>query len=101
VRVLVAPEAAAQAEAIARWWRVHRPAAPELFGAEFEAALSALGHAPRLGPKVEHPSVSGLRRIRLRATRFHLYYRIDGEELQVVAVWSALRGRGPELSRLG
>lgn len=101
MRLLVAPEAAAQAEAIGRWWRENRPAAPDLFASELESALAALLVAPRLGAAVEHPTVSGLRRVLLRATRFHVYYRLRTEEVQVVAVWSALRGRGPDLSGAG
>lgn len=60
-----APEAVAQAEAIDDWLGANRSAAQDLFTAEFEAALTSLSLAPRIGHAVEHPSVQGLRRILL------------------------------------
>jgi hypothetical protein len=31
-------------------------------------------------------------------TRYHVYYRVAGpDQVRVVAVWSAVRGRGPRL----
>ena len=42
----------------------------------------------------------GLRRVLLRSTGYHVYYVVRGEVIIVVAVWNALRGAGPDLSRL-
>ena len=99
--VIVAPEALAQVEAIDDWWRANRPAARGLFSSELDAAFLSLSAAPRVGQAVEHATVKGLRRVLLRTTRFHVYYRVRADVVEVVAVWSCLRGRGPDLSALG
>ncbi len=52
----------------AEWWRDNRPAAPGLFQEELEAAMASLSEAPDMG------------------TVF------------IIAVWSAVRGRGPVLT---
>ncbi len=39
----------------------------------------------------------GVRRLLLRATRYHVYYRVRDETLEVLAVWHATRGTGPGL----
>jgi hypothetical protein len=36
----------------------------------------------------------------LRASRFHVYYVEQRPRVVVLAVWSAVRGRGPNLSSL-
>jgi plasmid stabilization system protein ParE len=100
VRLALAKRAAGQVRAIDAWWRRHRRAAPNLFAEELAAALAALEVAPQLGQRVEHPDVPDLRRVLLRATRFHVYYTFAGEAVRVVAVWSCLRGRGPDLGKL-
>lgn len=44
--------------------------------------------------------VAGLeyRRLLLPETRHHVYYRVVGaEHVRVLAIWSAVRGRGPRL----
>lgn len=100
MKVTVSPEAIEQAEEIDEWWRANRVAARDLFASELDAALLSLSLAPRIGQSVGHPSVKGLRRGLLRATRFHVFYRIRGETLEVVAIWSCLRGRGPDFGGL-
>jgi hypothetical protein len=39
----------------------------------------------------------GVRRLLLRATRYHVYYRVREETLEVLALWHATRGTGPGL----
>jgi hypothetical protein len=50
------------------------------------------GTVYRVSDKMEH------RRVLLPETRHHVYYRVVAAELvRVVAVWSAVRGRGPRV----
>lgn len=100
MRVKVAPEAAARLDVIDDWWRANRPVARDLFASEFDGDALSLSAAPRMGQPVEHPKITGLRRALLRATRFHVYYRVRAGEVEVVAAWSCLRGRGPDLAAL-
>jgi plasmid stabilization system protein ParE len=33
----------------------------------------------------------------MRRTRYHVYYRVTGETLEVLAIWHRARGEGPTL----
>jgi len=52
-----------------------------------------------MGRRRRHGSIPGLRRVVLRATRYHVYYAVaaDGDTVFVLAVWSAVRGGMPKL----
>lgn len=100
-RVIVQPEAADQVLVIDSWWRENRLAAPSLFTNELAAALGLLADAPGAGRRYSAREIPGLRRLMLPASRYHVYYVHDSEEgiVYVIAIWSALRGRGPSLRR--
>jgi plasmid stabilization system protein ParE len=55
--------------------------------------------APTLGslaPASEE--LSGVRRAFMRRTRYHVYYRLRGDDLiEILAVWHTSRGEGPGL----
>jgi plasmid stabilization system protein ParE len=85
-----------QITAIDDWWRAHRPKAPDLFMDELADAFALIESAPALG-RPYASEVPGVRRVVMRAARYHVYYREDDEGVVVLAVWSALRGRGPKL----
>lgn len=95
--VVVVPVADLQIRTIDDWWRANRPAAPALFAEELAAAFELIANAPRIGRRRQHRDVPGLRRLLLRATRYHVYYAPgpDGRRLFVLAVWSAVRGKTP------
>ncbi|HEV3027583.1 MAG TPA: type II toxin-antitoxin system RelE/ParE family toxin [Planctomycetota bacterium] len=97
VGILLTPEAEEQARIIDAWWRKERPAAPNLFSEELASAFTVLGAAPEAGRRYRHPTVADVRRILLRSTRYHLYYKIYESSVVVLAVWSGVRGSGPEL----
>ncbi len=101
--VAVVPVAEVQVEGIDEWWRANRLAAPSLFREEFAVAIELISSAPRIGRRQRRAGIPGLRRVLLRATRYHVYYApsADGLSLYVLAVWSSLRGKGPPLSTLG
>lgn len=60
----------AQITAIDAWWRDHRPS---------------------LGRPWTSTEVPGVRRVVMRATQYHVYYREDEDGVVMLAVWSALR----------
>ena len=97
--VLVVPDAELQIRTIDGWWHENRLAAPALFAEELASAFELIASAPRIGRRRHHRAVPGLRRVLLRATRYHVYYApsLDGRRLFVLAVWSALRGKAPSL----
>jgi len=98
-RVWATPQAEAQAHAADTWWREHREASAELFCQEFAGAADMLAVAPEIGRLYPAGGVPGLRRLLLPRSRYHVYYVHDSEndEVAVLAVWSAVRGRGPKL----
>ena len=98
-RVLLTPEAREQARIVDAWWKEHRPHAPSLFEEEPSIALTTLAGAPTAGRPYANPRVSQVRRLLLRATRHHVYYRIEEDAVIVLAMWSAVRGSGPDLTR--
>ena len=96
--VVTTPESDTQIRAIDQWWRTNRPAAPELFAEELANCLVLLEQAPAIGkPYRRHPSAPGLRRLLLRATRYHVYYLPRAEVVTVLAVWHSCRGQLPPL----
>jgi plasmid stabilization system protein ParE len=100
VPVRTTQEADVQIEAVAAWWKANREAAPDLFGDELAGAVELLTHAPDLGKPVRHKRIPGLRRLLLPATRYHVYYvhEMEADEVVVLAVWNAVRGRSPRLT---
>jgi plasmid stabilization system protein ParE len=95
----LSPRAIRDAERCARWWREHRPAARQLFDDELRRALEQIRSAPDLGGTfTSRRSRREYRRVLMTETRHHVYYRVSGpDEVRIVAIWSAVRGRGPRL----
>jgi plasmid stabilization system protein ParE len=97
VKVRFTPRALAQAKRRKSWWLENRPAAPELFDLELSAALSTLSRNPTLGNVYEAAVGLVVRRLLMKKTASHVYYAVDGDELVVLSLWGARRGRGPKL----
>lgn len=89
--------ATSEIEEIEAWWRVNRPAAPDLFVVELERMLEVVALMPSLGARTKDERARDIRRVVLKKSRYHVYYRVRGEVLQVLAVWHAKRGTGPGL----
>lgn len=90
-------EADAQILAIDAWWRGNRRASPDLFLDELTESFDIIGHAPQIGRPYRRSPISGTRRVLLSATRYHVYYVPQHDEVRVLAVWHARRGVGPPL----
>lgn len=69
-----------------------------LFDNELRDALDRIRAVPQLGSAYEAMPRREHRRVLLPETRYHVYYRVVGpDRVRVVAIWSAVRGRGPRL----
>jgi len=99
IPVVTSPEADEEIRRIDGWWREHRPAAPHLFMNELAEAIALIAETPEIGHCYPRPGIPALRRLLLRATRYHVYYVFDGSMAAVLSVWSAVRGRGSRLPR--
>ena len=94
----LAPQALADAKDIKTWWRRNRPAAPDLFEQELNAALERITQIPGLGSLYEQGDLEvPVRRVLLPKTKNHVYYAIEDNDIVVVAIWGTPRGRGPQL----
>jgi hypothetical protein len=97
LRVVLAAQAVRDVAEIDRWWRENRRAAPDLFLEEFSAALQLIGSAPYVGRHYRETAIPHVRRLLMRATRYHVYYVVSDRAAEVHTVWGAVRGAGPEL----
>lgn len=97
--VVTTPTADQQIRKIDEWWRENRGRSPSLFSEELASAFRVLKSAPAIGRRYPHPDAV-VRRALLRASRNHIYYVEQDERVVVVAVWGAIKGSGPDLSRL-
>jgi plasmid stabilization system protein ParE len=95
--VVFGRRAARDVERIDAWWRANRPAAPQLFVEDLERMLSVLALSPVLGSPAASTRTPGLRRALLERTKYHVYFRIRADVLEVAAVWHASRGRVPRV----
>ena len=100
MKVGLTPEAEHHIEAIDTWWQQNRESARDLFLEELALALQSLASVPLTGRLYPIRGVRDARRILLRSSRYHVYYRVARDTVTVVAVWSAIRGRGPTIRSL-
>jgi hypothetical protein len=80
------------------WWREHRDAV-DLFQVEFEAAVQGLMAAPNLGQAYLRSHHRVVQRWHMPKTQCHVYdvVELERDVIEVRAVWSARRRRGPAL----
>lgn len=95
-RILVSKRAHREIQNIDTWWVANRELSRDLFYQELSEAMDIVRRRPTLGQR--YPSQTGnVRRLLLRGTRYHLYYKALPGKVLVLSVWSAIRGRGPKL----
>ena len=92
--------AARHVDEAGRWWHANRTKAPGALREELVRALQVITTQPEAGATARNVRLAGVRRILLRRVNYHLYYRLvesPSRSIQVVALWHAGRGDGPEL----
>ena len=96
-RVGFSRAADAQVETIESWWRENRPAAPNMFRRELEAAVRLLETSPLIGKAYLQAPVPDVRRLLIGRSRYHVYWEVDvaTQAVTIIAVWYAGRGSGP------
>ena len=97
MKVRVTKRAQAQLDRAATWWDDNRSLAPEAFDEELSEAFSLLSREPSIGVPVTGTRTLGVRRLHLARIHFFLYYRVRGEEVQVLRIWHTSRGSDPKL----
>jgi plasmid stabilization system protein ParE len=97
LRIDISLRAVAQIEEAAAWWIANRPAAPGAIGQEIERGFSLLSIQPSLGARALNVRLRGIRRLHLSRVHYHLYYRVRGQVVEVLAFWHTSRGRPPRV----
>ena len=84
-------------ELAAIWWRKHRPSAPLTFDFELSTAFVFLSESWEAQPVLFRHLGADIRRYRLAKTDYFVFYRYDqrDDEVIVLSVWHARRGRDP------
>ncbi len=79
------------------WWAENRPASVSQVANEVERTLSLLIETPGIGGIYKRRGAHVIRRARLRATPYFLYYVVNDEarEVVVISAWSSEREAGP------
>lgn len=88
-----------QVERERKWWEEHRDKSPGLFAQELAEAERHLTTLPESGELWRIRRKQTIRRWLLEKTGQHLYYvyHLEREEVLILALWGARRGRDPKL----
>ena len=95
--VKIKPRALREIERAAKWWAENRLAAPGAIRKDIAAALALLVEEPGIGTMIEISRPIIVRRLYLTRVRYFIYYRVVGENLEIIAFWHASRGKEPKL----
>lgn len=97
MKVRVTKRAQTHIDRAALWWDQNRPLAPEALDEELAEAFSLLSGKPGIGTRASNVRAEGVRRVHLARVHYHLYYRVRGGQIEVLALWHTSRGAGPFL----
>jgi plasmid stabilization system protein ParE len=97
MNVRLTPRALAEAKRVKTWWLQNRPQAPHLFEEELSATLMRIQMIPKVGTIYPAYLDVEVRRVLMPKTQYHLYYALESDELVVLSIWGARRGRTPRL----
>jgi plasmid stabilization system protein ParE len=98
VNVRVSKRARREADRRDAWWRVNRLEAVDLFSRELADVIDRLAVEPNAGRLYEAARFdAAVRRVLMPRTETHVYSARVGEDVVILAVWSARRARGPRL----
>lgn len=84
-------------ERLAEWWSINRTAAPGAVRLDVEGVLFVVTQHPGLGNMVENGRRIQVRRYLMSRTQHWLYFRVKNNVVEVLSVWSTIRGKDPKL----
>jgi plasmid stabilization system protein ParE len=96
-KIEFSPQADRQIDVALQWWTKNRPGAPHLLTLELDRALESLQDHPRIGEKIRVRRSGAIRKLVLQRSRYDLYYLIQGDTIQILALWHQSRGKLPRL----
>jgi len=97
LRLVVTKKAESQIRSAADWWVENRGSATKVLTDELEGAFNLITLHPFSGAAATNVRLAGVRRVLLRRTRFHVYYKVNESQqiVQILAFWHTSRGSGP------
>lgn len=95
--IKIGPEPTEQIRRASAWWREHRESAPDAIDEELRKAFQTLLAGRAFGERVPTARRPRLMRLHLRRIHYHLYYELDGDDIEILALWHTNRGSGPSL----
>ena len=97
MRIRVTKRADANIEQAANWWEQNRPLSPGALDEELAEAFALLISQPAIGARALNAKTRDVRRVHLARVHYHLYYRVRGEQIDVLALWHTSRGTPPSV----
>ena len=97
MRIRVTRRADAHIEKAADWWKQNRPLSPGALDEELAEAFVLLLSQPAIGAPALNARTKSVRRVHLARVHYHLYYRVRGEQIDVIALWHTSRGSPPSV----
>ena len=97
MRIRITRRADAHIDQAADWWEQHRPLSPGALDEELAEAFALLLSQPAIGAPALNARTKGVRRVHLARVHYHLYYRVRGEQIDVIALWHTSRGSPPSV----
>jgi plasmid stabilization system protein ParE len=97
VRIQVTKRAEAHIDQAADWWEQNRPLSPGALDEELAEAFALLISQPAIGAPALNAKTRDVRRVHLARVHYHLYYRVRGEQIDVLALWHTSRGAPPSV----
>ena len=81
----------------ADWWWRNRRGAVALFADQLQRGFDLATTQPYAGVRARDVDLEGVRRLLLSRIRYHLYYTVEGEVVEILAFWHASRGTPPPI----
>lgn len=95
MRIRVTKRADAQIDQAAIWWEQNRPLSPGALDEELAEAFALLISQPAIGAPALNAKTKDVKRVHLARVHYYLYYRVRGEQIEVLALWHTSRGTPP------
>ena len=96
MKLRLTPRALREAKRLKSWW-VNNRDEEHLFDEELAETLAQVLATPTIGTSYPSRFEVSVRRVAMKKTNNHVYFTVHNDEVVVLSVWGAPRGRGPKL----
>ena len=95
--IRVTESASLQVEEAQQWWSANRTSAPQAFRVDLQQAFDLISQRPSIGTPATNVALPDVRRVYLVRVRYFLYYRVQPDQVEILALWHGNRGQNPEI----